>query len=171
MKNFGSLILGILLGALAMYFYCSKDADKTEGPVAVAAPYGIISPAKIDSLTQAYNQRHKIISDSLFKKSKTKDNRSSWYKLEVIEDYIKYAKHQASENKYTMDGLRLYLGAYPDVSAEEPGLTTLLFVPTGYKNTSEGSFFSMQGRSNDLDDSDGLNLGKEGMPPGANYPQ
>jgi hypothetical protein len=170
MKKFGLLILGIILGALAMYFYCSKDVNMMEEPPTIKPPAGIITPAQITVLTQAFNPRHKLISDSIFKNAKTQDNRSSWYKLEDIEDYIKYAKQQAAENNQTMDGLRLYLGAYPN-NGDEPGLTTLLFVPTGFDNTSEGSFFSLQGKSGDLDNSDGLNGGGNGKPPSANYPQ
>ncbi|MFK7833790.1 MAG: hypothetical protein AB8B52_10970 [Winogradskyella sp.] len=171
MKNFGLLIVGIVLGALAMYAYSSKnEVDMMEAPQMVKPPSGIISPAKIKSMTQAYNQRYDIINDSLFKGSKTGDNRSSWYKLEDIEQFLRYAKEQANANKKTLDGLRLYLGAYPDANGEK-GLTTLLFVPTGYDGTSEGNFFSLQGGGNDLNGSDGLNFGGQGKPPGANYPQ
>lgn len=171
MKNFGLLILGIILGALAMYFYSqNNEGEPMETPPTIQPPSGIISPKKISSLTQAYDERYNIINDSLFKPKKIEDNRSSWYKLEDIENYIAYAKQQATDNNQTLDGLRLYLGAYPTVDSV-PGLTTLLFVPTGYDNKSEGSLFSFQGGSGDLKDADGLNIGKEGEPPSANYPQ
>lgn len=170
MKNFGLLILGIILGVLTMYFYCCNDVNMMEEPLTVKPPSGIISPSKIKSLTQAYNGRYQIINDSLFSPPKTEDNRSSWYKLEDIENYLLYAKQQAKDNNYVMDGLRLYLGAYPNVG-DKLGLTTLLFVPTGYENKSEGNFFSLQGGSNDLGKSDGLNKGGNGEPPSANYPQ
>ncbi|MBU2929800.1 hypothetical protein [Winogradskyella psychrotolerans] len=170
MKKFGSLILGILLGALAMYYYLNNNQDMSTKPPTIKPPSGIITPEEIKTLDQAYNERYEIINDSLFKNSKTGDNRSSWYKIEDIENYIAYAKQQALDNGNTLDGLRLYLGAHPDTE-ESVGLTTLLFVPTGYKNTSEGGFIATQDGGNDLEDSDGLNFGKEGMPPGANYPQ
>jgi len=169
MKNFGLLILGIILGALAMYFYCSKnDINMIEEPPTVKPPSGIISPAKIRSLTQEYNERYNIINDSLFKGSKTGDNRSSWYKLEDIDNYLTYAKQQAKDSSCVLNGLRLYLGAYPTIDGEL-GLTTLLFVPTGYENKSEGSFFSLQGGGGDLKKLDGLNMGGNGNPPNANY--
>lgn len=171
MKNFGLLILGIILGALATYFYCNKDVDSMSGPPTITEPSGLIKPDKIKSLTQAYNQRHKIITDSLFKNAKTEDNRSSWFKLEDIENYLTYAKQQAKDNNHVLDGLRLYLGAYPTLDKDNPGLTTLLFVPTGYEKKSEGSFFSLQGGSGDLTGSDGLNKGGNGDPPSSNYPQ
>lgn len=171
MKNFGLLILGIILGALAMYFYFNNNHDMKTEPPTNKPPSGIIAPAKIKEISQAYNERYRIINDSLFKNPKAEDNRSTWYKLEDIENYLGYAKQQAKENGYVLDGLRLYLGAYPDTSKEK-GLTTLFFVPTGYENISEGSFFALQGGgSTDLPGSDGLNFGTHGKPPRANYPQ
>ena len=170
MKNFGLLILGIILGALAMYFYFNNYHNiKTEPPTINKIP-GLITPEQIKTLDQAYNERYEIINDSLFKGSPTGDNRSSWYKLEDIENYLAHAKQQANDNGYTLDGLRLYLGAHPD-TPKEKGLTTLFFVPTGYKNVSEGSIFSLQDGGGDLEDADGLNYGGKGKPPRANYPQ
>lgn len=171
MKNIGLLIAGFVVGALVVFLYNNNSNNlKTEKYTVSKPPSGVISPDAIKTLSEAYNERYQIINDSLFKGSKTGDNRSTWYKLEDIENYLAYAKQQANDNGFTLDGLRLYLGAYPD-TAKEKGLTTLIFVPTGYKNTSEGSFFSLQGLSNDLGQSDGLNKGESGKPPGANYPQ
>ncbi|MBF8149951.1 hypothetical protein ITJ86_08575 [Winogradskyella sp. F6397] len=171
MKKLVLLVLGILLGALAMYFFNNNNhQDMSTKPPNIKPPKGLISPEQIKTLDQAYNERYNIINDSLFKGSKTGDNRSSWYSLEDIENYIAHAKKQANDNGNTLDGLRLYLGANPDTNKEK-GLTTLFFVPTGYKNTSEGGLFSLQDGGNDLGDSDGLDMAKSGMPPGANYPQ
>ncbi|WP_458626331.1 hypothetical protein [Winogradskyella sp. PC D3.3] len=170
MRRFGLLILGIILGALAMYFYFKNNQDMSTKPPTIKPPLGVITPEQIKTLDNAYDQRYTIISDSLFKGSKTGDNRSSWYKIEDIEQYLEYAKQQAKDNGYTLDGLRLYLGAHPDTK-EEKGLTTLFFVPTGYSNTAEGSVFSLQDRGNDLEGSDGLDMGNSGRPPKAKYPQ
>ena len=170
MKNFLSLVLGILIGAIVMYFYCS-DATAVVDEEIIAAPKGIITPSKARTLDEAYNLKHRIINDSLFNNSEDGgDNRSSWWALDDVETYIAYAKNQAKDNGYVMDGLRLYLGSYPD-SKEGTGLTTMFFIPTGYANESQGSLFSLQGGGNDLTDSDGLNHGGKGVPPGANYPQ
>lgn len=171
MKNFGLLILGIILGALVMYYYCCNDdqtAMTTESTI--EAPKGLITPAQAKVLDAAYNFRHRIVSDSLFKNTETGDNRSSWWSLEDIQNYINYAENQAGELGYTMDGLRLYLGAYPDTKGET-GLTTMFFIPTGYKSTSEGSMFPVQGGGGDIPGGGGMNFGHQGKPPGANYPQ
>jgi hypothetical protein len=172
MKNFILLLLGIIIGALAMYFYSSNSTENVTMNE-IAAPKGIISPKEARGLDQAYNLKHRIISDSLFKKSTNGgDNRSSWWSIEVIQNYINYAENQAGELGYSMDGLRLYLGSHPDANGET-GLTTMFFIPTGVKNTSQGALFTYpQGiGSNDIPGGDGLNDGGKGMPPSANYPQ
>ena len=171
MKNFGLLILGIILGALAMYFYCcNDDSDVIDSPE-IITPAGLIKPNALRTLDQAYNLRHRIISDSLFSNTKTGDNRSSWWSIEDIQNYINYAENQAGELGYTMDGLRVYLGAHPNTKGET-GYTTMFFVPTGTKNTSQGSVFpTVQDGSDDIQGANGLNHGGQGKPPGANYPQ
>ncbi|WP_422104852.1 hypothetical protein [Winogradskyella sp.] len=170
MKNFGLFILGLIIGALVVYFYCCNDANISDPPE-IEEPEGLITPSEAMVLDQAYNLRHRIISDSLFSNAPTSDNRSSWYALEDITSYIEYAQEQADSLGYTLDGLRLYAGAYPDTK-EGPGLMTMFFIPTGTKNTAQGSLFPIpQGGSNDIQGAKGLNYGQNGHPPGANYPQ
>ena len=171
MKNFVLLILGVVLGALAMYLYYSSDQTEMRSEPATVAPRGIITSKEAIVLDSTYNLRHRIISDSLFSSRKTSDNRSSWWSLEDVQNYINHAENQAGNLGYTMDGLRLYLGAYPEVKGQA-GYTTMFFVPTGVKNTSKGSIFSLlQGGGMDIPEGDGLNIGHNGKPPGANYPQ
>jgi hypothetical protein len=172
MKNFGLLILGIILGALTMYFYCcNTDAVTTSEPPLIMSK-GIISSKAARTLDIAFNLKHRIINDSLFRKSTNGgDNRSSWWAIEDIQNYINHAENQAGELGYTMDGLRVYLGSYPSKDGEA-GLTTMFIVPTGTVNTSQGSMLPMpQGGSGDIKGADGLNFGNQGNPPGANYPQ
>lgn len=171
MKNLGVLVLGIVLGALAMYFYCCNTVGITEPPK-IIKPAGLISPKEASDLDQAYNIKHRIINDSLFKSSTNGgDNRSSWWAIEDIKNYIHYAENQASELGYTLDGLRLYLGSYPN-SKDEAGLTTVFFIPTGVEQTSQGSMLPIrQGGGKDIKNGDGLNAGGDGNPPSANYPQ
>jgi len=165
MKKLLLLLLGLVIGVAGTYYYLSSNQNLEE----MTKPKGLINPSEIEALDQAYNSRHTLISDSLIK---TPDNRSSWYSIEEIESYIAYAKQQAGSLGYTLDGLRLYAGAYPDTK-EGPGLMTMFFVPTGFQNVSEGSMLptAQGGGSNDLKGADGLNFGKKGVPPSANYPQ
>jgi len=171
MKNFGLLVLGILLGALAMYFYCYyNQLDMETGPPMVS-PNGIISSNDASTLDKAYNLKHSIINDSLFKKSTNGgDNRSSWWSIEDIQNYINHAEHQSGQLGYTLNGLRVYLGSYPDANGET-GLTTMFIVPTGTKDKSKGSFMSFQNVGYDIPGADVLNKSENGKPPGANYPQ
>ncbi len=170
MKKFALLILGIILGALAMYFYTNGTEGEPKA-LAIIKPKGVITPAEARALGRAFNLKHKIINDSLFKGSKTGDNRSSWWAIEDIQNYINYAENQAGELGYIMNGLRVYVGAYPNANGET-GLTTMFFIPTGYKNTAKGSMITIpQGVVDDIPGGDGLNKGQQGDPPGANYPQ
>lgn len=172
MKNFGLLILGVILGALAMYFYCCADNVDMDSDQPEQVPKGLISPKEAKVLDQAYNIKHRIINDSLFKKSTDGgDNRSSWWSLEDIQSYINYAENQAGELGYTLDGLRVYLGSYPEAKGET-GLTTMFFIPTGSKSVSQGNFGPfLQGGGTDIPGGFGLNMGESGKPPSANYPQ
>ena len=122
MKKVLLFIFGLAIGILATYLFLNP----IENSETMTDPKGLISPEQIKKLDQAYNSRHTLISDSLID---TPDNRSSWYSIEEIESYLEYAKNQASELGYTLDGLRLYAGAYPDTE-EGPGLMTMFFVPT-----------------------------------------
>ncbi|MDT0558770.1 hypothetical protein RM697_08930 [Ichthyenterobacterium sp. W332] len=170
MKNFGTLLLGLVIGALAMYFYCCKT-DNTESLESLVKPKGLITPKEAKTLDQAFNTRHQLISDSIVKKTNG-DNRSSWYALEDINNYIKYADSQATSLGYTLDGLRIYAGAHAS-TPKEVGLTTMFFIPTGYRTTAEGNLlpFSTRQGVGDIPGGDGLNKGSGGVPPGANYPQ
>lgn len=170
MKKLVLLILGFILGALAMYFYTHNDQNQ-ENMEETPIPNGIIEPADITKLTQAYNPRYQAINDTIFKGDEGGDNRSSWYSLEDLQNFLTLAQKQAGELGYTMDGVRIYPGAH-SADGETPGYSTFLLVPTGYLNKSEGSMLSMQkGGKGDIIGGDGLNHGETGDPPGANYPQ
>lgn len=169
MKKLALIILGIIIGFIIAYLYFKPNNIMSEETPEITAPSGLITPAEARTLDQAYNSRHKLISDSIVKRP---DNRSSWYSIEELEAYIAYAKKQAGELGYTLDGLRLYEGAYPD-SNGQVGYTTMFFIPTGTRNLSEGSTspVSTTTGGGDIPGGDGLNGGGEGDPPSANYPQ
>lgn len=169
MKNFVILILGIIIGALVMYFYCFQPIE--DKMLSGSAPKGLITPDEAKTLDQAYNQRHKLISDSIVTR-KGGDNRSSWYGLDQVREYLNYAENEAKELGYTMDGVRIYLGAHPNQNGEA-GYTTMFFIPTGKPNKADASMFnfSMQLTGSDIPGGGGLDYGNAGRPPDANYPQ
>lgn len=170
MKKLIYILAGVIIGVTGSYFYCSQCTFKGEShQETIVKPKGVISPAEAKVLDQAFSSRHKLISDSIVKRP---DNRSSWYSLEDVTNYLKYADSQATTQGYKMDGIRIYLGAYKDVDSVV-GYTTMFMVPTGAKNISEGStsLFKTIRKSGDLSGSDVLNQGGTGFPPESNYPQ
>ena len=171
MKRLGPIILGIIIGAAAMYFYFHNDKN-VDGMSDTPTPKGIITPKEIKVLTEAYNTRYDSINNTVFRGVQGGDNRSSWYSLEDLRNFLTLAEKQAGELGYTMDGVRIYPGAFPAI-AERPGYSTFLFVPTGYLTKSEGSMATMKqgGGNGDIPGGNGLDMGGEGSPPGANYPQ
>lgn len=161
------LIIGILIGALVMYYYnFYLDKDKL-----VSAPKGLITPDQAKTLDQAYNLRYQLISDSIVT-GRSGDNRSSWYGLSQVRDYLTHAENEAKQLGYTMDGVRVYMGAYPDLNGKA-GYTTMFFIPTGKLNKADATMFnfSMQSTRRDIPGGEGLDMGGMGNPPEANYPQ
>lgn len=172
MKNILVLILGFLLGGLAMYLFCCRDQGNGLEPTTPAAPNGLITPRDAMTLDQAYDPRYRLISDSIVTRPGG-DNRSVWFSIDEIKSFLDYADHQSSNLNYTMNGIRIYLGAYPDDPTGE-GYTTMFMVPTGYANTADtdGAEDDQLARSNnDIIGADGLNRGHGGEPPSASYPQ
>ncbi|MFV0571821.1 MAG: hypothetical protein ACK5M1_05240 [Xanthomarina gelatinilytica] len=167
MKKFILFIFGILLGIAAYYFYLKITTDGTD--VTIVAPKGLITPEEAKTLDQAFNSRHALISDSIVKRP---DNRSAWWSLEDMKNYLKYAENESKELGYNMDGVRVYLGAYP--TEAEVGYTTMFLVPTGVENISQGnsSLFNMlPPGGGDIPGGSGLNDSSGGNPPSAKYPQ
>lgn len=167
MKNVLLLIVGAIIGALVTYWYCSVCQDLT--PPEIVAPGGLISPEEASVLDRNFDSRHELISDSIVKRP---DNRSSWYSLEDMRNYLNYAENEAKELGYTMDGVRVYLGAHDDVDSLV-GYTTLFFIPTGHENVAQSSstFVHTLSEGGDIPGGSGMDQGTEGDPPGANYPQ
>jgi hypothetical protein len=174
MKKLVPLVLGVVLGALAMCFYCNKINEQTPNEMTeTPTPKGIVTPDEIKTLTEAYNPRYDTISETIFRGVPGGDNRSSWYSLEDLRNFLTLAEKQAQDLKYNMDGVRVYLGANPALK-NRPGYTTLLFVPTGNPMTSEGNMLNLApqgGPGPDIPKGNGLDHGTQGDPPSANYLQ
>ncbi len=170
MKNLGTLILGVILGVLAMYFYCC-NSDEAEMATAPIKPSGVITEAQGIVLNDAYTPRYKLVSDSIVTR-KGGDNRSSWWSLEDMNSYLTYAESQTAGLKYTMTGVRFYFGAHPETPKGEPGYSTIFMVPTGYPTPEVGTNnFAAAAGNGDIPGGDGMNSGQSGNPPSANYPQ
>ncbi len=171
MRKIGLVLIGIVIGALGSYFYFSgENVESSMAKQVIVKPKGLINPQTAEGLSQGFNSRHRLISDSIVKRP---DNRSSWWSLQDLRNYLNYAENQAIDLGYTMNGVRLYLGAHPKAN-ERAGLTTMFFAPTGSVSISESSmfYFGMQKEDNgDIPGAEALNRGSDGWPPNASYPQ
>jgi hypothetical protein len=169
MKKFMLLLLGFILGALAMYFYCCADIKEA----ALVKPSGLITPAQAKALDANWTATRKRAVDSAAGRP---DNRSSWWSLEDIQNYLAYAENQADSLGYEMNGIRVYLGVYPGNAPNgKADYTTMFIVPTGKKLHSGSNFnlfnFSTLAGGGDIPGGDGINDGGNGYPPDASYPQ
>lgn len=166
MKQLAYFIIGLIVGLLVCKFFFQTENIKEVTEEVIIKPKGIISPTKAIKLDKNFNKRHALIKKELG----IDDNRSSWYSLTDIKNYLVYAENQAKDLGATMDGIRIYLGAY-----EDNALTTMFLVPTSRTKIQKGgsSILEMfaQGESSDLKGADVLNDGGAGHPPSANYPQ
>ena len=167
MKKFVLLLLGFILGALAMYFYCCVATQKT----VIEKPTGLITPAQAKALDANWTKSRKNAVDAAAGRP---DNRSAWWSLEDIQNYLAYAENQADSLGYEMNGIRVYLGVYPGNAPNgKADYTTMFMVPTGKKSHAEANFnflnYSMLAEGGDIPGADGFNEGEPGQPPSSGY--
>lgn len=137
-----------------------------------------ISPEEAKELNQNFVKTRGKALDKIVEKEEghphLKDAVSSWFSLEELKEYIAYVEAQGKEKNITINGLRIYFGAYAknDKRSNKKGLSTVFLVPTkpvvgsmqkdGVEDGDGGS---------DVEDIDGLNDGQVGSPPSSGYPQ
>lgn len=159
---------------LIVFFVFIALSACTNGPKSDSKtdpPSGVISSKEAMVLDETYTRTRVPAIDSAIGK---KDNRSSWWSVEDLKDYIAYAEEQANEQGYKLEGLRIYQGAYPKDYSDQKvaGYGTVFIVPTGVKNDKQtGSFFNFSMQGSDITSISPLNRGHQGNPPQASYPQ
>jgi hypothetical protein len=130
-----------------------------------------ITPQEAKDLNQNYvNTRAKAVDVAIGKK----DSISSWFSLEALKAYISYVESEGKAKGITVDGLRIYFGAYSknDKNPTKNNYSTVFFVPTQSKKSTsleDGELAAVQ--SSDIVTIDPMNDGASGYPPSATYPQ
>lgn len=109
--------------------------------------------------------------------STKEDANAVWYSIEELERYIYYVKTEGINKGYDVDGIRLYLGKYPNDPKynEKAGMTTVFLSPTGSKTgTQKASMLNLstnlQETHNDITELSPMNYGSMGNPPKITYP-
>ncbi len=163
MKKFKAFVI---LGVVLLFSAC-KPAEKAEEVDLSVIEEKLVPPEKAKTLADLYTARYDILKDSLH----FDDNRSSWYSLAELENYILYSKREAKRQGYEITGFRIYPGVNPEIGdAEGNPYTTFFLVPTR-AGKQKGSFFAFQIGGNEDTNLPGLDYGGSGDPPQANYPQ
>lgn len=106
------------------------------------------------------------------------DANAVWYSIEELENYINYVKTKGIENGIEVNGIRFYIGVYPEDGVkykEKAGLTTIFLSPTKKRtlNVLEKSLDDTLSIEVNVDVSEiePLNYGGIGNPPRIEYPQ
>lgn len=141
-------------------------------------PKGLISSVEAKELNQQFiKTRSKDLNRIVKKESgnpKKEDAISSWFSLEELENYIAYVKEEGTKKGISVNGLRVYFGAYANnvKKQDKKDLSTVFFVPTKVKQASlQKDGVTAVVASSDIDSIDALNDGMQGYPPSADYPQ
>lgn len=141
MKKLTYILLGFIIGCLLTYYFCPRVEQL---PDKIVKPKGVITVEQAQKLSDNWTQYRKPAVDSAARQQgREQDDRSTYWDLEDIENYIAYAKKTSDSLGYTMTGLRVYLGVYGENADEEKkNLTTMFIVPTGHKAKSEAGTFA-----------------------------
>ena len=160
-------ILSVL--TLLTFFSCNE--------VVYNEPKQLINQEIAKDLNIRYiKERSNIIYESI----KKEDANAAWYSLEELENYINYVKTEGKKNNIKVNGIRLYLGVYPNDSTkyqEKAGLTTIFLSPTmssaESSNLQSVAKFTSRRTSDeniDVTSIQPMNYGGIGNPPKVEYP-
>lgn len=118
----------------------------------MSLPKGIITANEAKELSDNWSNLREKANQTAAEKP---DNRSSWYSIEDLENFIKHIKAQNND----VSGIRFYLGV--EITKDPKGYTTIFMAPTKVKGS----------KNIDILNADCMDRGIEGSPPAANYPQ
>ncbi|WP_159021256.1 hypothetical protein [Formosa sp. L2A11] len=176
MKKLVFVLFGVLIGVLGSHLIeqsrpDSEMKDKVEH--VAKKPNGIITKDRAKELSAGYDSRYKLISNSIDRD----DNRSVWFSIAEMEGFLGYTQYEAQnllDKKYTVNGIRVYLAAYPDKNTDQAkaGYTTVFMVPTYDATISKSSTLPLNTalKIADVPEGSPLNEGEIGDPPSSAYP-
>ena len=155
-----ALKLGLLLFIVFAFISCGEEAF-------TGKPKNTITVKKAKELSNNFDQRYKAMSEVIGKD----DNRSGWYSLGELEQYIAYIKKEGAAKKLDVDGIRIYFGAYGPNESGRENYATLFLVPTVKSNIDANvkGFAPVANQSNDTDQIEPLNWSDLGNPPKKKY--
>jgi DNA polymerase sigma len=165
-------VIPILLGLL-LNTSC-EEKKKVVEEKKFEEPKQLISPKFAEELNKRYNaERHKLISSVINRE----DANAIWYSIEELENYINYVKKEGEKQKIKVDGIRFYLGVYPDDAktyGNKAGLTTIFLTPTENKVIQKGSMINLSAMQDEKQSVDVTkiapdNYGGMGDPPKQEY--
>ncbi|WP_290698576.1 hypothetical protein [Lacinutrix sp.] len=144
MKNLASKSLLIICVALAVLLF--KECEANKECQAYDEPTGLIE----QSVAEQYHLAYKIEVET--GNINVDDNHEVWFKLDELENYIKYVKKNAEDEGLTDLGMRVYLGSLNNE-------TNVFFAPTHSEitRTQDDSDLSRKNTS-----SSALNMGDPG---------
>lgn len=138
-------------------------------------PTQLITSNVASDLNKRYNEKRSglILSDI-----GKEDANAVWYSIEELENYINYVKTKGIEKGIEVNGIRFYIGVYPEDAVkykEKAGLTTIFLSPTKKKASSilERSLVDNSPIEVNVDvtEIEPMNYGGLGHPPKITYPQ
>lgn len=138
-------------------------------------PTQLITHNMATDLNKRYNEKRSglILSDI-----GKEDANAVWYSIEELENYINYVKTKGIEKGIEVNGIRFYIGVYPEDGVkfkEKAGLTTIFLSPTKKKETNllekNLEINSLTEVNVDVTEIEPLNYGGIGQPPKITYPQ
>ncbi|MEC3908773.1 hypothetical protein VOI54_17225 [Tamlana sp. 2201CG12-4] len=173
MKKLTYIILGFIIGAVLTYYFCPRPVEMQTSETKIVKPNGVISIDKAKELNNNWTDyRQAAVDSAAQKQGRKKDDRSVFWSIEDIENYLVYAKNQTDSLGYDMSGIRIYLGVYGENAGQlKKNLTTMFIVPTISKQLAQASMNPMNmGLQNggDCPECSPLNAGSGGN---GGYPQ
>jgi hypothetical protein len=172
MKKLTYIILGFIIGALLTYYLCPRADNMHITDAKTPIPKDTISVVEAKIYSKNWEKHNPTEIDSTIEvKGTRKVNRSVYWSLQEVNEYLAYAKAKSDTLGYDMTGIRVYLGNYGEnVNPAKNNRNTMFIVPTGRKLRQEASFlrFNLHIEGKDIPLCPPLNNGTGGD---GGYPQ